>query len=54
VVDDAVAMEAVATRVGDEALDGPGLILGRSAEQVAGEPASDLREMVMEKLTSAA
>jgi hypothetical protein len=35
-VDDAVAMEAVAARVADEALHSPGLLLGGPAEQVVG------------------
>jgi hypothetical protein len=35
-MDDTVAKEAVAARVGDKALHGPGLLLGGAAEQVAG------------------
>ena len=35
-MDDAVAVEGVAARVGDKAFQGPGLLLGGPAEQVAG------------------
>jgi hypothetical protein len=53
-VDDAVAMEAVAARIGDKALHGPGLLLGRPAEQVPGrEPGPTLREIVTKKRSSA-
>jgi hypothetical protein len=53
-VDDAVAMKAVAARVGDKALHGPGLLLGGPGEQVAGgEPGPTLREIVTEKRPSA-
>jgi hypothetical protein len=38
---DAVAMEAVAARVGDKALHGPGSFLGGPAEEVgSGEPSA--------------
>lgn len=52
-VDDAVAMKAVAARVGDKALHGLGLLLIGPTEQVAGgEPSPTAREIVTEKRPS--
>ena len=54
VMHDAVAMEAVAARVGDNALHGSGLLLGGPAEEVAsGEPSAACREIMTEKRLSA-